>query len=687
MNWRDNIGKWMKRRNTPNVKDYFNALIVLSYTTWALVPICLFVGWFVWEIGFVLPIFLFSWLGGFSVVVTLFVFFLTNLWKDKKRLIWLTWFYVAVVTVIETLVVYFSGGLVSPAYWLYFLTISELIIILTPVKGLSLAVLDLLIFMGMIYLESKGIISKEYSQIGGFDPFAHFPKLVGQSIGSLWLFALGSIFLSMIIFKLKKKSTDLEYSNALLEKQSEEMKHLLELSDERRLAIEIKNQELEKNKESIFKLMHHIEEVNKRLRIQGKEIEKRKNELEKLNEKLLIKQEELIRFTEELERANMDLQELDHMKSQFISSVSHEIRTPLTSIREGISLINEKALGPLSPRQEKFVNIVQSNVLRLSALIHDILDLSKLESGQMVFRKCSLDLRHVIHHVMETMKPLALKRQVILETSFSRDLPLVYGDQVRIGQVLMNLIGNAIKFTQEKGMVVVGVHRASGDGMVHVSVVDTGKGIPNEEILDIFSKFHQINREVGAGSKGTGLGLPICQQIVRLHGGKIWAESELGRGSKFSFTLPIFSVENYMEDLFLELVMESEPRGKQVAFVLYKILGFSYLKQESAPKQMEQLFVHFTDVVLSKTRHEAKVVTDSENGFVLVLESSAEESIDKEMSEVESAYNNASFFLGNREVSLKFHMAKAIYPRDGDAKEKLLNFLGIQQESLVQFKP
>ncbi|MBI4972077.1 MAG: hypothetical protein HZC17_09665, partial [Candidatus Omnitrophica bacterium] len=573
-----------------------------------------------------------------------------------------------------------------PVYWLYFLTISELIIFLSPVQGMSIALLDLGLFIGIVYFEEKGLISRHYSMVGGFDPFQHFPKLVGQSIGSLTLYALGSIFLSVIIFRFKQKSRDLETSNILLEKQSEEVKHLLELSEERRLAIEIKNQELEKNNESIFKLMHHVEEVNKRLRAQGKELENRKDELELLNKKLLIKHEDLLKSTAELERANMELQKLDHMKSEFISTVSHEIRTPLTSIREGVSLINEKALGPLNPQQEKFISIVQNNVLRLSALIHDILDLSKLESGLMEIHKRSVDLELLIESVVESIKQLAVKRRIVITTSFSKDLPFVYADEQRVGQVLTNLIGNAIKFTQEGGMIVVGAYWLAADNKVHISVMDTGRGIPKDEIPEIFNKFYQIGREVGAGSKGTGLGLPICQEIVRLHGGRIWAESELGHGSKFSFTLPRFSVENYVEDLFQDMVLKAEMRGRQVAFILYKIMGFSYLKQDANPKQVDQLFGYFMDLVISKSRTDARVVTDPENGFVLILEISTEENVGKEMFDVESTLANASFFLGDREAPLKFHMAKAIYPRDGASKENLLQFLGIQQEALTQFR-
>lgn len=501
---------------------------------------------------------------------------------------------------------------------------------------------------------------------------------------SLALYGASSVLLAVILYQFRRKQKYLEESNLVLEKQAEEIKHLLEISEERRVSIEIKNEELEKNKIAIFKLMHEVEEVNKCLRSQSEELEKSHKDLENLNKKLVFKQEEFLKTMEALEEANMELQRLDQMKSEFISNVSHEIRTPLTSIREGVSLILENALGPVNPQQEKFLNIVQNNVIRLSALIHDILDLSKLESGRMEFIKGPMDIQKLIAAVLESLKMLAYKRNIAVETSFSQDLPLVYADRERIEQVLINLVGNALKFTQDGGMIVIGAYRLPGTEMIHVSVMDTGRGIPKEEISEVFNKFYQINREEGSGAKGTGLGLPICQQIIGLHGGEIWAESEMGRGSKFTFTLPVFSAEKYLEDLFHDRLARAQTNGKQVAFVLYHIENFAQLKESAGRKQTEQLFSHFQELVFSRTDNDWKSVSNPEHGLILVIEMASEEAIAKTVSKVKESLSTASFFLGDQEVTPRFCVKSSAYPRDGMTCEKLLEFLSLNKQMLIQ---
>ncbi len=681
------LTKIMDAKEKVSLYDYFHATRILCYTTLALVPVCLLGGWGLWELGFYFPVFQFSSLGGFSVGITLAILFLAYLWKDKQAIKPLLWFYVCFVTLAESLVIYFSGGIVSPAHWLYFLTISELIIFLSPVRGVIVAIMDVLIFLSLVLLEVSGKFSMKESFFSSLTPNDQLPHLIAHMVSMLTLYAIGALFLSLIIFRLNQKRKDLQSSNQMMEKQSKEMRRLLELSEDRRKELQSKNDELEQTKESLFRLMHNIEEVNKRLRLQGKELEHRKDELETLNKKLLRKQEELLKTAAELEKANINLQQLDQMKSEFISTVSHEIRTPLTSIREGVSLVQEKALGSLNKKQDKFMEIVQKNVNRLSGLIHDILDLSQLEVGKLELQRKAVDLSQIIKETVDSMQTMALKRKIRIETSFGKNLPRVYADEYRVSQVLFNLIGNAIKFTAEDGMIAVGAFQVPNEDSVHVSVVDTGKGMAKEEIGDIFNKFHQIGREVGPGYHGTGLGLPICQEIVQHHGGKVWAESELGRGSKFTFTLPIFSTEKYIEDVFQTMVENAEIQDKDVSFILYKILGFGFLKMDAKHKQVKELFDQFMELVVGATQKDSHVVADSEKGFVLILKNAYQKNIDEEVKKVDTTLKNSSFFLGHKEFDLRYHIVKAVYLKQGETKEKLLQFLGIEQEALSQFQP
>ena len=672
-------------KNTPG--DYFLALKVLCYTTWGLVPVCLLGGGLLWEFGLSFPILQFSALAIIAITITFFVFLLSFRLKEKAIIKPLLWIYVSFVTVVETLVIYYSGGIVSPAHWLYFITISELIILLSPVKGIIVATINFFLFLGIVVLEMKGILFFTSPSLTPIALTIVHSQNVGNIVSMLSLYAMCAILVSIIIFRLNRKRKDLEATNLLLEEKTVQMKSLLATSENRQEELTIKNKELTIAKESLFKLMQNIEEVNRRLRNQGNELGSRKNELEALNEEMLSKQKELMNTTAELEKANMDLQELDRLKSEFISTVSHEIRTPLTSIREGVALISEKALGSLNKKQEKFLSIVEKNVLRLNILIHDILDLSQLESDQMNLSRQALNLPVLITETVESMQTIALKKKIRIETSFAKNLPKVYADEHRITQVLFNLIANAMKFTQENGIIAVGVYQQSPKGPVHVSVVDTGVGISKEELAEIFNKFYQIKRQTGPGYQGAGLGLPICQKIIQLHEGEVWVESELGQGSKFTFSLPVFSTERYIEDIFQSMAEKAEVQEKNVSFVLFKILGFGFLKIENTKKQVNQLFDQFTELVVGMADSQSHVVTNPEQGFVLIFKNAVKEELDGEIRDVEKILKNASFFLGRQEYVLRYHIVKASYPEDGDSKEKLLQFLGIEKEALSRFQP
>jgi PAS domain S-box-containing protein len=228
--------------------------------------------------------------------------------------------------------------------------------------------------------------------------------------------------------------------------------------------------------------------------------------------------------------------ELDRMKSQFIASVSHELRTPLVAIEKSISLLLNKEAGPISKTQEEFLSIAERNLKRLSQLINDLLDLSKLEAGRMRLEKKPSSIEKIIEECIQTFLTWANAKSIKIEKKIQPNLPLVNIDPIRINQVLTNLIGNAIKFTPKNGRITV--EAIFGSEEIRVSVADTGIGIPKEALDKIFDKFYQVHERTHTDISGTGLGLSIAKEIVQLHGGKIWAESEKGKGAKFTFTLP-----------------------------------------------------------------------------------------------------------------------------------------------------
>ena len=241
----------------------------------------------------------------------------------------------------------------------------------------------------------------------------------------------------------------------------------------------------------------------------------------------------IFRNITERKKAEDEMNEALAAKSRFISTVSHELRTPLTAIKEGIDIVEDGSAGPITARQEDFLGIAKTNVDRLTRLINDVLDFQKLESGAVELALQAQDINSVVREVHDTMLPLARDGGLELVQDLDETLPLVNFDRDGIVQVLTNVVGNAIKFT-EKGSVTV---MSSQEGnIIKVSIRDTGPGISKEDMPRLFQEFEQLGaRKPG----GTGLGLAISREIIRRHRGKIWAESEPGQGATFSFILPI----------------------------------------------------------------------------------------------------------------------------------------------------
>ncbi len=230
------------------------------------------------------------------------------------------------------------------------------------------------------------------------------------------------------------------------------------------------------------------------------------------------------------------LKKVDKMKSDFFSSMSHELRTPLTSIKEGVSLLREGIGGTLSDKQQRLLMILTEESKRLINLVNSLLDLSKMEAGMMVYAFEQGSLPLLIEKALMEITPLVEAKKIIVKTEMSKDLPTLRMDQERILQVLRNLIGNAVKFTPEGRQINISIQPI--DRGVKVWVEDTGPGIPKENLASIFEKFHQTPYQNSNPIKGTGLGLAIVKHIVTAHGGKVWAESEPGKGSSFIFVLP-----------------------------------------------------------------------------------------------------------------------------------------------------
>ncbi len=250
-----------------------------------------------------------------------------------------------------------------------------------------------------------------------------------------------------------------------------------------------------------------------------------------------VERQGLLRALEITQKQQMDF------KNQFLSHVSHELRTPLTCIHQYVTLLLDGLAGPVAPDQADHLKTVLKSVNQLHAMVRDLLEATRAESGKMRVEPRCVALGELIQQTVAMMRPTADEKRIGLEIAIDQTLPLVHADPDRVLEVLINLVDNAIKFTPPDGAVMVQASRVDADpSSVYISVSDTGRGISPESKALIFERLYQDADSIDNNRSGLGLGLFICREIVRLHQGRIWVSSEPGQGSTFTFTLPAYSL-------------------------------------------------------------------------------------------------------------------------------------------------
>ena len=245
---------------------------------------------------------------------------------------------------------------------------------------------------------------------------------------------------------------------------------------------------------------------------------------------------ENVRLFDEIQDKSRQLEVASQHKSQFLANMSHELRTPLNAILGYTELMADGIYGELPEKTMGVLKRLESNGRHLLGLINDVLDLSKIEAGQLVLELTDYSLEDIAQTVRSTLEPLAADKKLAFKVEVAPKLPAGHGDGRRLTQVLINLVGNAIKFTDAGEVVITG---GMTDGTFHLSVRDTGPGISAADQAKLFQEFQQADNAITRKKGGTGLGLAISKRIVEMHGGKIWVESQVGQGSRFSFTVPV----------------------------------------------------------------------------------------------------------------------------------------------------
>jgi len=263
-------------------------------------------------------------------------------------------------------------------------------------------------------------------------------------------------------------------------------------------------------------------------------------EMEDVTEQRRIHDLELL-FTSELQESYRRLQELEKLRDDLMNMIVHDLRTPLTSVIMGIQTLD--MVGDLNDDQQQLLGIAVSGGETLLGMINDLLDVEKLESGSMQLDYATLSAADLVTSAVSQVASLAASKQLTLVHHLADDLPPLRGDANKLRRTLVNLLGNAIKFTPSGGMVTVGVHHRAEGQAIEFFVSDTGEGIPAEAFGRIFEKFGQVESRQGGRVMTTGLGLSFCKLAVEAHGGKVGVESVPGQGSIFRFTIPEYVVD------------------------------------------------------------------------------------------------------------------------------------------------
>ncbi len=360
---------------------------------------------------------------------------------------------------------------------------------------------------------------------------------------------------------------------------------------------------------------------------------------------------------------------VDKMKNDFISVVSHELRTPLTTMKEFISILLDEIPGKINAEQREYLQIVKSNIDRLARIINEILDIAKIESGKMRIERELVDIVEIAETVVKTFKPMAEERGLYLELSAPSHPLITYGDRDRLAQIFTNLIHNAIKFTPQGGVKVV---LKDSDKELIAEVIDTGIGISQDNMPKLFMKFQQFNSDAHLKESGTGLGLSITKHLVELHKGKIWAESEYGKGSRFIFTLPKYTHQQALLELCAENLHNCILVDKSFSLLVIEIVDVQFMEKHLGEEKIAKLKKNLELIFKKVLRRNEDLVFKGKDNFAILLNMTPKENaLVVKGRIVQALYDFRKTF--ERPEMLKIRIGVAGYPEDGSREEELLD--------------
>jgi signal transduction histidine kinase len=385
---------------------------------------------------------------------------------------------------------------------------------------------------------------------------------------------------------------------------------------------------------------------------------------------------------EEIKKTNKKLERLERLKSEFISIVSHELRTPLTAIKNSLEICLSKEAGEISAITNKFLNMAKKNVIRLSGIINDLLDLSKVEAGKMDFKFEKTNINTPVEFLKNTFENVAKDKNINIILEKDENIALTYIDTQRIEQVMSNLISNAIKFTQDDGEITIKTENINVKDIdktkligaenptfysnyVKVSVKDNGIGIAEEDLQKVFNQFQQIENSLNRQNGGTGLGLPIAKQLIEAHKGFIWVESELNKGTTFAFVIPILSEKDkFVIDIDKEIA-RAKNNSKNILLLTIKE------KSNSTNSFLEELKQDKISIIRKTTNTKETYYEEENDSYYIVMMPEADKYAQSFLEKkIESIVIN-EYETSNKKYDILY--STILYPDGGEDSFELIN--------------
>ncbi len=383
------------------------------------------------------------------------------------------------------------------------------------------------------------------------------------------------------------------------------------------------------------------------------------------------------RLYNRLKIANKELEMLNQLKTDLVSTVSHELRTPLTIIHEGINLAMDPITGEINQTQRECLMIALDGTDRLFRMVSGLLDLSKIEAGRIVLKRDRANVKELVDKLKPLLQKQINKKSLVLKTDVPDNLEDVYIDSDKISQIIINLTGNAVKFTSQGGTITIkakmltDVEDKKKREFLQFSVSDTGMGIKEEDLEKIFDKFYRSTESRLKGIEGTGLGLPIAKSLVEAHNGRIWAESEVGKGSTIYFTLPLYHEVEIFKGFFDDSIRRSGKEQTSLAFIILQIKDYDVLKNSLEERVCRELHHEIFKIIKQVVRRPTDWVGKyrGEDMYAILAESNrdgAQSILKRIKNKIREHKFPYKFF------DLSFNAGVSIYPDESVEQDELI---------------